>query len=188
MSTSSPDSDDEEVIVQDIQRELLLANLLRLRHMKGRHGHDAEDEEGNPIELKTTTKDGFGTGRDVSLAMITEWKTRYWVCAKGRNLRSGFKIEEVYFLSPKMLQGWFGKMEKKFGPDIILREKMVSEVRNILSKEELQRLEYLVNRGMTYNNPHVGLSYVRKNGVRIGLQSPAKDLKALIVANPLGVN
>src|SRR2546427_9421042 len=105
---------EEEVQVQDSAREDQLSRLLRLRRMPGRHGHDAEDEFGNRYELKSTTRGGVGTGRDVSQEMIDGWRKRYWICAKGRNLRSGFQINELYFLSPAMMEGWFQQMEEKF--------------------------------------------------------------------------
>lgn len=172
-------------MVQDNDREQLVCKLLNLTQMPGRAGHDAEDEMGNKYELKSTTKGGFGTGRDVSPGMIQNWRERYWVCAKGRNLRSGFNIEELYFLSPNMLEGWFSSMESKFSNDYELREKALRNQRGELSQEEIERLNYLISRGATYNNPHIGLSYVRENGISIDLGEPAKHLRKLVRENPI---
>lgn len=176
---------DEAVIVQDNARELLLAELLRLKHMPGRWGHDAEDEVGNPYELKTTTKSGFGTGRDVSPRMIAEWRTRYWVCARGRNLRSGFVFDEIYFLSPEMLEEWFKSVDARFAPDARLRDRAIERLRDVVEPKDLERVEYLFNRGMTYNNPHIGLVYVRSHGVLLDRNDPAASLRAVVAKHPI---
>jgi Restriction endonuclease PvuII len=179
------DTGEEQVIVQDNTRELLLAELLGLKHMPGRWGHDAEDEFGNRFELKTSTKSGFGTGRDVSPRMIAEWRTRYWIFARGQNLKTGFRFEEVTFLSPGMLEGWFAYIESRFEPDAKLRVTVISMMKETLGAEDLARIEYLFNRGMTYNNPHISVAYVRKNGVELDLSDAARDLKRAVSANPI---
>lgn len=177
--------DDDEVMVQDNDREKLLCKVLNLTQMSGRAGHDAEDEMGNKYELKSTTKGGFGTGRDVSPGMIQNWRERYWVCAKGRNLKSGFEIEELYFLSPSMLEDWFSSMLSKFSKDYELREKTLNNQKDQLSQDEIKRLNYLISRGATYNNPHISLSYVRENGIPIQLDKPDKHLRELVRENPI---
>lgn len=171
--------------VQDDEREIQLCELLQLKHMEGRAGHDAEDEFGNKYELKSTTMTGFGTARDVSLEMINNWRQRYWICAKGTNLVSGFEIEELYFLSPRMLEGWFSQMEARFAPDEGLRKKILSAQAGKLSRLEEERLDYLIKRGMTYNNPHIGMNYVRKNGILINSDNPASHLRKLVRENPI---
>lgn len=185
LKRSSDSSRDETLIVQDNARELLLANLLQLKHMPGRWGHDAEDEHGNHYELKTTTRSGFGTGRDVSPRMISEWRTRYWVCAQGRNLRSGFIFDEIHFLSPGMLEEWFSTLEARFAPDEKLRDLAIERLRDSVKEEDLRRVEYLFNRGMTYNNPHIGRAYVKAHGVSLGTVNPADKLRALVTTYPI---
>jgi hypothetical protein len=173
----------DKVRVQDDRREVQLAKLLDLIPRTARAGHDAEDSDGNHYELKTTTMAGFGTARDVSRSMIDIWRTRYWICAKGRNLASGYEFDEIYFLSPSMLNGWFKNMEQKFEPDEAIRDKALPKLKDTLTKKELKRLKYLIDRGMTYNNPKIPLNYVRKNGISLDIRNAASELKKLVREN-----
>ena len=185
MGSNTERLDDEEVQVQDSAREDQLARLLGLRRMPGRHGHDAEDKTGNRYELKTTTKGGVGTGRDVSQQMIDEWRKRYWICAKGRNLRRGFQIDELFFLSPAMMEEWFQQMEDKFVADRDLRDKVLSATSGAITAVEEQRVRYLLDRGMTYNNPHISWNYVRTHGLSLDPRTGQDQLRAMVERYPL---
>lgn len=176
----------EQIItVQDNLREIQLATVLNLKHMTGRWGHDAEDDYGNKYELKSTTKGSFGTGRDVSLKMIEIWRKRYWICATGNNLSSGFEFKEIYFLSPYMLEDWFNNVEQKIRKDLDLLNVVLSYVEDILTEIQLQRLEYLIKRGMTYNNPKIGLPYIKEKGIVLNSENKSEELKNLIKKYPL---
>lgn len=61
-----------------------------------------------------------------------------------------------------------------------LRDRVVSYVRRILSKTQLDRLIYLIDRGMTYNNPHIGLPYIKEHGIKMDLIDPRKNLEELM--------
>jgi len=130
--------------------------------------------------MKSTTKESFGTGRDVSVEMITKWRERHWVFAHGTNYDNGFSIEEMYYCSPAMMKEKFDEMELRFAPDIHIRDTIMIHVKRILNSAQLKRLYYLVSRGMTYNNPHIGLKYVKEHGVKINLEFPAEHLKKIM--------
>ena len=68
-----------------------------------------------------------------------------------------------------MLENWFQSMEKKFEPDIRVRDLVISKVKADLNDIQLSRIKYLINRGMTYNNPHIRLKYVRENGISLNI-------------------
>jgi hypothetical protein len=175
---------DELVQIQDNVREIQLCTLFDLRMSTNRLGPDAYDENDNPFELKTTTQNGVGTGRDVSFEMIQEWRQRYWVIAKGRNLKSGFDIDIIYFLDPQMMDGAFKKIEDHMSPDIQLRDKTISLIKKEMNTEETKRLHYLITRGSTLNNPKISWKYVQENGVIIK-GNYAKELRRLVKQYPL---
>ncbi len=170
----------KKTLVQDQAREEQMISMLGLIKNESRMGHDAEDEHGHLFELKSTTKNNFATGRDVSIQMITKWKPRHWIFASGENYASGFKIKSMYYCSPQMMEKQLDSMIKKFKPDLQILELVVNNVKEILDPNQLKRLEYLLNRGMTYNNPHIRLTYVRDNGIKINLQDPKNSFKEIV--------
>ena len=80
----------ERVPIQDQAREDMMVNLLGLKKAEGRLGHDAEDDKGNIFELKSSTKNSFGTGRDVSISMINKWRKKALDICKWYELQDGF--------------------------------------------------------------------------------------------------
>lgn len=177
-------SEEELVPIQDSVRENQLISLFKLRPNPNRLGPDAYDENEHPFELKTTTQSGVGTARDVSIDMITEWRRRYWIIAKGINLKSGFKIENIYFLSPSMMDGILTQIENKIKPDITLRDKLSSLLEGECSSQEIERFRYLMSRGATLNNPKIPWHYVEKNGIEIA-EDHHKELRKLVKKYPL---
>ena len=179
---------DKDVLVevQDNIREMQLRTLFNLRSGgTSRIGHDARDNFDNPFELKTTTKNSVTTARDVGPHTLEKWRGRYWICAKGRNMPAGFVIEEIYFLSPSMMKEWIDSIEARFKPDLELLESVLDILRQSefeTSKEE--RLEYLVKRGITLNNPKISWHYVKSNGIQI-TANHARRLRHLVRQNPL---
>lgn len=169
--------------VQDQAREDQMISVLGLKKTAGRLGHDAEDEYGNIFELKSSTKGSFGTGRDVSIEMIDRWRKRHWIFANGTNYSDGFRIESLYYCSPTMMESCFDAMSAKFEPDITLRESVLRHIRKILSATQIDRLTYLINRGMTYNNPHIGMKYIKEHGIEINLNDPKTSLQN-VMKNP----
>ncbi|KAF5044154.1 Restriction endonuclease PvuII [anaerobic digester metagenome] len=181
-------NDDEILEIQDNARETLLTTLFHLRRSESRLGADAFDELGNPFELKTTTVSGVGTGRDVSFEMIAQWRKRYWIIGKGQNYRSGFHFEKIFFLSPAMIDGALRRIEDRMRPDIELKNKVLLKIQECaphqFSREELEKIDYLMARGSTLNNPKIPLTYVEQNGVLIECDHPRR-LRELIKKHPL---
>ncbi|MGC9781720.1 MAG: hypothetical protein HZR80_20940 [Candidatus Heimdallarchaeota archaeon] len=176
--------------VQDKARENRLVTLFNLKQLKGRLGYDAKDEFDNPYELKTTTKSGVSTARDVQFEMIEKWRNCYWIIAKGVNLRSGYRFDEIYFCHPMILEEWFLKIVNRLRIDVDLREKVLYILRNCddesvkFNPKEIEKVNYLISRGLTLNNPKIPLWLVKK-GVKIDKNAAANQLRALIKKYPL---
>ena len=170
----------EKAPVQDQGREEKMIRMLGLRGVVGRLGHDAEDDDGHTFELKSTTKNSFGTGRDVSINMIGRWRTRHWIFAVGTNYRDGFEIDAMYLCTPTMMKEQFDLFEARFGPDLTLRDTVIGYIKKLLEKSQIERLTYLIDRGMTYNNPHISLKYVREHGIELDLANAAQSLKQVM--------
>lgn len=152
----------------------------------GRSGPDAVDTAGNEFELKSATKQGVTTARDVGLHTFDKWRRRYWVVAKGKNRHSGFDIEDIYFLAPSHLEDWMQDLERKIQSDHDLLERVIGLLSTRqLGEEDVKRLRYLVRRGATRNNPKIPWHYILSHGVRIERGGdPAAQLKALVEQFP----
>ena len=149
-------------------------------------GADALGDHDEPIELKSTTKEGVTTARDVGPHTLTKWREKYWIVGKGHQVGEKFEFEEIYFLSPSMLEEWLGTLEAWFRDNLRILDQVKELLRNSkVSEEDQTRLAYLVERGMTKNNPKIFMQYVREHGVRIG-RDHARSLRTLIEQNPLG--
>jgi len=171
--------------VQDDLREQQLAGELRLERNTSRIGWDARDEDDNRFELKTTTKTSVSTGRDVGLAFLQRLRTNYVIVARGPNTDFGFNIEEMWFMPPGSLAEWTAPHEAKQRRDGAIGEAAIEALRAAGgSEDDLKRLAELVARGMTLNNPHIPMRYIRKHGVQ--LEAPAAlQLRELVKAHPL---
>lgn len=176
--------DQETVTVQDNQREKDLAMMFDLIRSKSRIGVDAYDQNGNPFELKTTSKGGVPTARDVGPHTLLEWTSKYWIIARGKNLSTGFRIDRVFFMAPSHLEGWVNTLREKFARDIAINEKTCAAVQGLLSDDEMARLRYILKRGILLNDPNIPWGYIEKNGVEI-TSDHAKRLAELVAAHPL---
>ncbi len=172
-------------MVQDSSRELQIVSLFQLIHLENRLGHDAKDEFNNPYELKSTTSKSCTTARDVSFEMLEGWSDCYWLIARGENLESGFHIKEVFFFHPSMMEEYFQSIRQKLRPDVELRDRTLAEMRRILPPEQLERLNYLISRGLTLNDPHIGGPYIESHSISIDLKRPVEHLRELIAQYPL---
>ena len=174
---------EEEVEVQNNVRERRLVEILGLTPLQGRAGADAVDAQGNRFELKTGTRGDITTARDVGPDTLAHYRTLYWVVARGRNLRTGFVIDEVYFLAPRMLEDWFRDIERRyFDRDQALIQAALGILRGAGFTGDLDRLAYLLNRGMTLNNPKIPWHYVRSHGVRLNLSNDPRNQVVNLVA------
>ncbi len=175
---------EKTVPIQDQARESQVITLFGLTPNPDRLGPDAFDEMGNPYELKSTTVSGVGTGRDVSLKMIKRWLTRYWLISRGKNFKSGFQIEQVYFLHPDDIAGRLLEIGAQIAPDLKLRNTVLEKLKDEISKEALGRVKYLMSRGATLNNPKISWKYIVTNGTLID-QDHQRRLKKLVKARPI---
>ncbi len=152
---------------------------------QGRMGVDALDELGHGFELKSATKSGVTTGRDVGMHTLRRYRTRYWIICKGVNRRSGFEIDECYFLSPEMMEEWISTIERRLEPDLVLLQRVLSLMeQSNFAEEDINRLDYLVKRGSTLNNPKIQWHYVQSHGMKIE-GNPKEALKRLVSQHPL---
>jgi hypothetical protein len=94
----------DPVVVQDNLRENQIASHCGLVPTTNRSGPDAFDQNGNPFELKSGTKSGITTARDVGLHTIKEWRSKYWIIALGKNYATGFEMDSLYIAHPKDLE------------------------------------------------------------------------------------
>ena len=180
-------NDDELQVVQDSAREAQMrARFGLIDSGQGRMGADAVDEYGNSYELKSATRSGVTTGRDVGLHTIARYRTRYWIICRGVNRqRAGFVIEECRFLSPAMLEGWFQQIETRLKPDLDLLERVLAVLRTSnFDDQAIDRLSYLVHRGYTLNNPKIPWPYVATHGIRLE-GDPKSHLRRLVSEHPL---
>lgn len=178
---------DESVRVQDDSREQQIRELFGLTDPRdGRSGVDAVDSFGNPFELKSTTVTGVSTSRDVGSHTISRWKNRYWIFARGRNLATGFVIDEAYFLHPHDMSEFFDDLQKRFAPgdEVWAKAKAHLSVSVSFVRHEVDSLERLINRGNTKNNPKIPWDYIVKNGTNI-FENHAAVLQDLVLARPL---
>lgn len=153
--------------VQDKNREEKLRKLLNLIDPKeGRMGCDAIDNKNRKYELKSMTKNSCTTSRDVGLHTIQKWRTRHWIIGKGKNLKNGFVFEEIYYVSKKNMEEWYLSIENKIKPDLDLLKKITQILKKNkkITKLNIERLDYLIKRGYTLNNPKIPLDYIKKKG------------------------
>ena len=174
------------VEVQDKARQEKLRKLCGLRDSgQGRMGADAVDAGENEFELKSATGNNVTTARDVGPHTVKKWRKRYWIVARGRNLQSGFKVDSIYLLHPKDLEGWFRRLEGRFADD----QRLLSHAKRCLRKagyptEAIDRLNYLVLRGITLNNPKIPWDYVNRFGTDI-TRSPRESIRKFVRRRPI---
>ena len=171
--------------VQDDTREAALARLLELQRTGKRIGPDATDEHGNKFELKTTTRQGLSTARDVGTDYLGKLRTQYLIAARGRQTDYGFAFEDIFFLHPDDLEDWIQPLEAqvKRDEDIVNRAHSALETLGACCRT-LMRLLYIGKRGSTRNNPKIPWRYITEHGTRLG-ENPSLDLRELVALRPI---
>ena len=175
-------------MVQDDVRERSMRGLFGLRESgEGRMGADVVDEFGNRYELKSATRSGVTTARDVGIHTINRWRTRYWVICRGRNTGEGFIIHECRFLAPSMMEGWLSGLEAVMRRDLDLLQRVIETIKDgNFTDEEIARLEYLVRRGYMINNPKIPWRYIEEYGQFLDISAHApQSLRRLVERHPL---
>jgi hypothetical protein len=96
----------EEATVQDDVREEQIAQFCGLKRTGKRAGADALDENENTYELKSATKSGVSTGRDIGLHTLAVYRSEYWIVAEGKNYKTSsgakrFEISSLHIAHPQ---------------------------------------------------------------------------------------
>lgn len=131
-------------ITQDNNLKLLQTLILfDFKNQPNREGSDAIDRYGHDWELKTVnislTK-SFSTNHHTNLERIAAFRQERWLFSA----YEGIVLKEVYAVSPKNLEPYFQKWEKK------IYEKTISKIEN-----------------PHINNPKIPLHFVQSNGIKV---------------------
>lgn len=166
-------------VVQDISREISLREMCGLLDSnQGRMGTDAIDVFGNEFELKSgTKKSGFSTARDFGIHTIERWKDKHWVFGHGKNYKTGFKFEMVFYLSPSMIGGWFDEIRSKLEVYHSIANRAYESFECDDSSKEI--LSTILKRGCTLNDPKIPMKYIQSRGVLLGEPYPESLLAAI---------
>lgn len=174
------------VEVQDNSRETALAVFMGLSTTGKRNGFDALDMAGNFYELKTTSVGDVGTGRDVGRTFVQKLRSAYFIAAKTKVGTATWEPEEIIFCHPNDLEEWIvEKLESRISSDEKLRDAVLKAVKRVFKSIDLERIRYLMDRGMTYNNPKISWAYLESHGTKIDLQRPKAHLVELVNLRPL---
>jgi hypothetical protein len=174
--------------VQDNKREQALAALLELEVTGKRGGYDAFDELGNPYELKTTSKNDVGTGRDVGRDFVAKLRSEYFIAAKTDPESIEWKPAKIIACHPDDLESWISeKLESRLAKDEKLLDRVLARIKNIFQNDDVERVVYLMSRGMTYNNPKISWDYLERHGTTLDIKNPAKSLKKFVNQRPLPI-
>ena len=146
---------------------------------ESRIGADAVDNEKRRFELKSGTTKSTTTARDVGLHTLEKWLGKHWLIGFGEKKSGQFQFNEIFYLSPEDMKPFCDRIREKIQPDLDLLKKVKTALGDRVSDEERSRLEYLVNRGYTLNNPKIPYAYVEANGTKL-TKFNAKTLKKAI--------
>ena len=184
---------DEVQEVQDSGRQALLLSHCGLTTIKGRMAPaDGRDKPGNLYELKSATRRGVTTARDVGLHTIEGWRGKYWVIAIGRNLRlSGFRMDGLYIAHPGDLEPFFAKLEERLGADwdtcnAVLAAALAAGV----SPDTVNDARRVCKRGITVNNPKIPLKLVEQNATKLDHEYASvarRQVRRFVRSRPLRV-
>lgn len=186
----SPDGADRVGEVQDSARETLLCKHCGLDRMSGRMAPaDATDASGNAYELKSTTKAGVTTARDVGLHTVENWRSKYWVIAKGRNMEAGFQMDALYIAHPDDLSSWFSRVEDRLSEAWARCEQVIQAALAAgVGDEVTTTVADICRRGITINNPKIPIRVVEENATPLDHTTPSvaqAQIKGFVAARPL---
>ncbi|MCX7401841.1 MAG: hypothetical protein NTY87_01755 [Planctomycetia bacterium] len=147
-----------EDIVQDNRRETQIARIVGLKPSEKRAGRDATDLHSNSFELKSATKKGVTTARDVGVQTIAKWRKTYWVVATGLIKAGKFKIDSIYVAHPDDLEPWFAQLEKTLLEEERVCDKVLKAAAKAgAAKDDILFVRKKCERGITRNNPKIPL-------------------------------
>ena len=143
-------------ITQDNNLKLLQTFILfDFEKVEGREGADARDRYGNLWELKTVNAalvSGVSTNHHCNLKHISDFRQERWLFS----IYKGIHLEEVYAMSPGMLEHFFSKWEADLLAQVAAKEAQTGEP---LPEEELLKIHK--------NNPKISIKYIRDNGIKV---------------------
>jgi hypothetical protein len=133
---------------------------------EGRIDVDAYDEFGNPYELKTTSKGGVSTARDLGYRHLDKWSKRYWIVADFVNRTEGHVFTGFWFLAPEHMEAWYAMIRARLDQDTALTRRAVDAMRlGGATEEDISRVEKLCNDGALLNDPNIPKGYIRKHAI-----------------------
>jgi len=113
--------------------------ILNFQNLPGREGNDAVSNSGAEWEMKSinldTSATGFSTNHHTNNVIIAKYRKVPWTFA----IYHGIVLEEIYVLTPEMLEPVFKYWEEK-----LIRDKMTH-----------------------LNNPKIPVKFVRENGIKV---------------------
>lgn len=119
---------------------------LNFKTLSGREGNDAISEDGTEWEMKSvnlaTSATSFTTNHHVNQKIINKYRKVPWSFA----VYNGIELQEIWIVIPKKMEYHYQIWERKIA---------------------LEEDKPMTNQGNTLNNPHISLSWVRKNGVQV---------------------
>jgi len=184
----------QKATVQDDVREAQIASHCGLQRTEKRFGPDAFDDEQNPFELKSATKSGVTTGRDIGIHSIEAYRKVYWVIAEGANYRTSsgaksFEINSLYIAHPEDLERWFSKIESRIRDELEKCERVLSAAEaGGVDAETIQFCRDKLARGVTINNPKIPMHLIRQNATQLDSQDPQtaqRQLREFVQRRPL---
>lgn len=171
----------KKATIQDDSREAQIALHCGLEQVIGRAGVDARDQNGYPYELKSATKRGISTARDVGLHTIEVWRKRYWIIAIGSSyVEEGgykrFEITALYIAHPDHLDERFSQLEQTINNRLAPCEEVLKAAQAAGVKAEiLQKCRSVIERGITLNNPKISIRLIEKNATRLDEKNPSQS-------------
>lgn len=178
---SEKDQKRKEATIQDDSREAQIALHCGLQQVIGRAGVDARDKNGYPYELKSATKRGISTARDVGLHTIDLWRKRYWIIAIGSSyIEEGgykkFEITALYIAHPDHLEERFSQIEQRIKDRLAPCEEVLKAAEAAgIEAEVLQKCRAVIERGVTLNNPKISIRLIEKNATRLDERNPSQS-------------
>ena len=163
--------------IQDDSREKALIKKFNLTPMNAnRIGIDATLGDFN-FELKTSSKGGISTARDVGLNHIEKWEKLYWIVAVVDKEKKGFGT--IYLLKPENMKDWIDKIKNKLTIKYDLIERCGEYIVNSgdFLDEEVLALKSIMKRGITLNDPNIPKGYIETHWIKLSSNNYSKDLR-----------
>lgn len=175
----------EEATVQDDIREEQVAQFCGLKRTGKRAGADALDDASNTYELKSATKNGVSTGRDIGLHTLAVYRSEYWIIAEGKNYKTSsgakrFEISSLHIAHPQDLEAWFSKIEKRITDDLDVCEAVLAAAKaSGIDNKKIEFCRARLIRGVTLNNPKIPMDLIRRSATQIDAKNSEKAKKQI---------